>query len=248
MYLKHIAGLASFVAEGERTAEELAKFLVLRTFRELSPKAIYISELSSDGCLVPIASFGIDKLRITQWGKFHLSFHLTITECARQGETIIIRSPDDLFTRYPLAKEIEDIHTDWKTSIVFSILPLGVCLLMLDDQPSDSEDELLFLEAVGAILVLQLSRIPIYKSLKVNSANNGAGTLHIELTERQKVIHELMFKGFTNAQIAVEVGYSESLVRQETIHIFRVLGVSGRKEIIESPPPPLFPEGGRGAT
>jgi DNA-binding NarL/FixJ family response regulator len=43
-----------------------------------------------------------------------------------------------------------------------------------------------------------------------------------------------MFKGLTNAQIAGEVGYSESLVRQETIQIFRVLGVSGRKEIIDS--------------
>ena len=54
-----------------------------------------------------------------------------------------------------------------------------------------------------------------------------------------------MCKGFTNAQIAAEIGYSESLVRQETIQIFRILGVSGRKEIIESPPPPSTRTGRR---
>jgi DNA-binding NarL/FixJ family response regulator len=35
----------------------------------------------------------------------------------------------------------------------------------------------------------------------------------------------------TNAQIAHEIGYSESLIRQETVVIYRKLGVSGRKEI-----------------
>jgi DNA-binding NarL/FixJ family response regulator len=44
----------------------------------------------------------------------------------------------------------------------------------------------------------------------------------------------LLAKGFTNAQIAQEIGYSESLVRQETIAIYAALRVSGRREHIKS--------------
>jgi DNA-binding NarL/FixJ family response regulator len=42
----------------------------------------------------------------------------------------------------------------------------------------------------------------------------------------------MLSKGATNSEIALEIGYSESLIRQETIEIYRTLGVSGRKELI----------------
>ena len=51
------------------------------------------------------------------------------------------------------------------------------------------------------------------------------------LTERQGVILEKIKCGDTNAMIAHDLGYSESLIRQETIIIYRKLGVAGRKEI-----------------
>ena len=36
-------------------------------------------------------------------------------------------------------------------------------------------------------------------------------------------------RGFNNAQIGLELGYSESLIRQETVAIYRKLQVTGRK-------------------
>jgi DNA-binding CsgD family transcriptional regulator len=51
------------------------------------------------------------------------------------------------------------------------------------------------------------------------------------LSPREKKILELIRSGMTNAEIADEIGYSESLIRQETVAIYRKLGVSGRKEI-----------------
>jgi DNA-binding NarL/FixJ family response regulator len=36
-------------------------------------------------------------------------------------------------------------------------------------------------------------------------------------------------RGFNNAQIGIEIGYSESLVRQETVVIYRKLQVTGRQ-------------------
>jgi DNA-binding NarL/FixJ family response regulator len=53
-----------------------------------------------------------------------------------------------------------------------------------------------------------------------------------KLTARQELIHNLLIHGYTNPEIAKDIGYSESLVRQETIAIYAFLGVSGRKELI----------------
>jgi DNA-binding CsgD family transcriptional regulator len=116
--------------------------------------------------------------------------------------------------------------------MIFPILPYGVVGMVLDAQPSEEEELSHFARAIGSMLALQLSRIPIYGSSKAKDGKKKIGRQSIELTERQKIIHQLMLKGFTNAQIAAEVGYSESLVRQETIQIFRVLGVSDRVRVL----------------
>jgi DNA-binding CsgD family transcriptional regulator len=233
MYLKRVAGLAQFLTEGERSSEDLAKFLVLKTFAELSPRALYIAEIIDDGYLAPVAGFGFEKKVIADWGRFPLNMHLPITECARLDECVIVRSVEDFFNNYPLTRSIDNISTDWAALMIFPILPYGVVGMVLDAQPSEEEELSHFTRAIGSMLALQLSRIPVYG---VSNAKHEKKIRpqRIELTARQQIIHQLMLKGFTNAQIAAEVGYSESLVRQETIQIFRVLGVSGRKEMIES--------------
>jgi len=244
MYLNRVAGLAQFLAEGEKSPDDLAKFLVLKTFAELSPRALYIAEIIDDGYLAPVAGFGFEKKVIADWGRFPLNMHLPITECARLDECVIVRSVEDFFNNYPLASSIDNLSTDWVALMIFPMLPYGVVGMVLDAQPTGDEELSHFAGAIGSMLALQLSRIPVYGSSKVRAGKNKNGSQSIELTDRQKIIYLLMSQGFTNAQIAAEVGYSESLVRQETIHIFRVLGVSGRKEIIESPPPPSSPKEG----
>ena len=51
------------------------------------------------------------------------------------------------------------------------------------------------------------------------------------LTPRQSQIVELIKEGNTNYLISVKLGFSESLIRQETIVIYRKLEVTGRKEL-----------------
>jgi hypothetical protein len=41
----------------------------------------------------------------------------------------------------------------------------------------------------------------------------------------------------------LDIGYSESLIRQETIDIFKKLGVSGRKELLEQDREHVFKPG-----
>ena len=55
-----------------------------------------------------------------------------------------------------------------------------------------------------------------------------------ELTARQKKIVEMIKLERTNSAIATLLGYSESLIRQETIIIYRKLGISGRRDLKKS--------------
>ena len=50
------------------------------------------------------------------------------------------------------------------------------------------------------------------------------------LTQRQQLILKLISENRTNASIADMLGYSESLIRQETIRIYDFLDCSGRHE------------------
>ncbi len=51
-----------------------------------------------------------------------------------------------------------------------------------------------------------------------------------ELSERQELILKMISEGRTNGDIADILGYSESLIRQETIRIYATLKCSGRAE------------------
>ena len=61
------------------------------------------------------------------------------------------------------------------------------------------------------------------------AANNQAPT------PRQEIIIKRLKSGLSNKAIALELGYSDSLIRQETIAIYKVLNVAGRKELIAIP-------------
>jgi DNA-binding NarL/FixJ family response regulator len=54
-----------------------------------------------------------------------------------------------------------------------------------------------------------------------------------ELTARQLRVLSLMAKGMTNGQIARVLAFSESTVRQETMAIFRFLGVHDRRDAVK---------------
>lgn len=73
-------------------------------------------------------------------------------------------------------------------------------------------------------------------SLGVQSTSIGYGTQSNSapspesLTDRQLTVLRLMAEGKTNGQIAQELILSESTIRQETVKIYRALGVHARSE------------------
>jgi DNA-binding CsgD family transcriptional regulator len=234
MFLRQATELANYLTGSRRTPEQIAKHLVLKTFGDYAPKALVITQLTDDGFLEPIAGFGFEKLTIASWGRFPLSMHIPMTDAVRNDRCIVIDSAEDFFSAYPILNEFENLSLDWEAFMAWPMLPFGVGFAMLDRVPNFDEQFENYLRLTGAVIALHLMRsdsevaIPEYQSVVTKKMTPTS------LSNRQKVILEMLSKGATNSEIATEIGYSESLVRQETIEIYRILGVSGRKELISA--------------
>ena len=83
--------------------------------------------------------------------------------------------------------------------------------------------------AGGSLLGLYASRLPHALIEAAIDVKKNIDLPQIPLSDRQLVIAGMLERGFNNAEIALEIGYSESLIRQETVSIYGKLQVTGRK-------------------
>ncbi len=229
MYIKAISALVGFFSYGPRHADDLCRFLIFDTFQMLSPKSIFIGEINSSGFLTHKTSFGFEQKDLDQWQKLSLGLDIPITRAVTSNKCIIINSPEEFYGNYPVASDLGAVDRNWQSCIAIPVLPHGVYFLILDCKPTNDPEFEHFLRAVGQLIMVYLHSIKGKKTNKYSKEVNG------ELTPRQKIILSHLEKGLTNPQIAQEIGYSESLVRHETIEIYSKLEVSGRKELLENP-------------
>jgi DNA-binding CsgD family transcriptional regulator len=111
-----------------------------------------------------------------------------------------------------------------------SSVPVGAMLLVMGPQmgtPPISEPVALLLSKLGAFFVEVRPRL----SLQTRANGNGHHTPQ-QLSTRQIQIVQLIGASLTNGQIGKELSLSESTIRQETIKIYKSMGVSGRDEAV----------------
>jgi DNA-binding CsgD family transcriptional regulator len=233
MYLSEVEKLARYLISPGLTVPDVCKFLVLETFAHLKTSAVYASEITEDGCLAPVGTFGLNKTVVTAWGNIPLTIEAPLTVSVKTNQLVLIRR-EEAIERYPILVEYKGIPEKWDSYLVTPILPFGAIALTLDSVPVIEPELDSFLRAVGALacLFIQRSQVRVepYSRKHSVSKSRKQGVL----TERQVLIKQLMEKGHTNTAIAEEIGYSESLVRQETMAIYATLNISGRKELLDN--------------
>jgi DNA-binding CsgD family transcriptional regulator len=100
----------------------------------------------------------------------------------------------------------------------------GVVICECEKQPENQETE-----QAKSIMLLTSS----YLFLKVadNGNNHSISELTVNpLTPRQRQVLAGFIEGKTNHELALELGFSISTIRHETMAIFKTLGASDRKE------------------
>lgn len=231
MYMKQLASLTEYLAGARRDVDEICRHLILDTFQAINPRSIYLGEIESAGEIRMRASFGYNPLQIERWGRIPLNANIPLTDAVVRNKCIVIPSQKEFFDKYPAVRDLGEIDLEWKSAIAVPILPIGAFFLVLHGDPREDSEFDSFLRAVGHLLVIAMRN----QSDTIFDTSNPRSAERIRpasLTPRQEIITELIAKGYTNMEISREIGYSESLIRQETIAIYAFKNVSGRKELI----------------
>lgn len=113
---------------------------------------------------------------------------------------------------------------------VSSGVPVGLLAMYLDDltyQPTFTPEVDEFYSKLGALYL---------NALDFRNVSNDAGAIGFsaeDLTNRQLTILGHIENGLVNLEIAKLLMLSESTIRQETVRIYRALGVGNRQEAVK---------------
>lgn len=108
--------------------------------------------------------------------------------------------------------------------------PIGILCLTLSAGAKMNVISPEALSVMSKITGIWLDSLGVNASLNVNGTQSNTSPSPESLTERQLTVLRLMAEGKTNGQIAQELILSESTIRQETVKIYRALGVHARSE------------------
>lgn len=231
MFYKDLAVAANDLNQGDPSIENVLQKLCMRK-------------------VAGITLIGACFLQLEQTGELHLLYNYGL----HPEEVGLSKSSIDIFEDHPAAIAARNgsltfaNHRNGKNGpkrnhsmIVWPLIAdsrmLGTLILMADEQVIENDEFKECLEGLATIINGALSRSFLGQA---KSKRNGAATkqnkpqqnlqTNNDLSERQMLILKLISEGRTNADIAEIIGYSESLIRQETIRIYSLLGCSGRNE------------------
>lgn len=234
MYLEKLEDLSRYLLLSDDNLSDLCKFLTYEIFSYVEPRAIYFAKLTDDGSLEPTVHHGFKKGLVETWGSFPLTLDIPLTAAVKQNKIVCVHSPEDMWEKFPITKDFEDQGFQWGSILSIPIPFYGAYSITTFKSVVLDADHGLFLRAIGHIVAYATSNV----SFEIPNFNrNGVQRKNIStavLSARQLLIKKLIEKGLTNSQIGDQIGFSESLVRQESMAIYAFLNVAGRKELLEN--------------
>ena len=159
-----------------------------------------------------------------------------VNDCLRENRIVWINT----LPLYPQDYELlNSLPTDeyLKTLIALPIKDIGNlvgALALLSTQKLEIDKDLeLLITNLANLSVMRFKTDSIHESLikLVKDQKTPVDTaLLSNLTPRQRKIFKLMIEKKTNKEIADQIGYSTSTIKQETISIYDILGLRGRED------------------
>ena len=227
-YLDRANKLAKSFQVRDLSSSEICLLAALQLFPDQSKCELAIFGINSVGeCLINY-SFGLSDIRKAHWNNSPINLPSPIAESIRTGNVVFISKKEEFSTRYPDHSVSRDLKNF--TSIVsVPIHKLGGtvgALVMFGFDSPDDRDCNSFLEVIASLVALKLENATTSIEGKNGHRENITGQA---LTNREHIIQHLMADGKTNREIAEELGYGESTIRQDAVSLFEKLGVRDRK-------------------
>jgi DNA-binding CsgD family transcriptional regulator len=218
--------------------KELCALLATRVCPQGELVKVYLARLDQDGFFRTVASFGYAKESKIHEYQVGLVRDVPMPDAYLRSEVVLFNK-DELPLKYPGFQTI-DQRSPWESLAITPTISGGfVFVFRLQVPLVKSRSTQLYFEAIAQILSFyrkDSNQISVNttesRELEVDSISPHDDELkNRPLTTRQRTILALIQEGLTNSQIAGEIGYSESLVRQESVLIYSKLGIRGRVDL-----------------
>ena len=196
-----------------------------------APSRLFIGRVDLGPRLTRVAGFGFEEVEgvLDQYAQ---SFKPELLSEAIRSELIVIQNHNQSF--------VDDLHKQsgfhedakWRTTFWMPLLPDYFASLSISIEVKYSESEWEYFKALRSILDLHLKSHG--RNIRINlggAFNRKSAFDNSQLSERQRLILELIEAGETNSEIADRLGYSESLIRKESMAIYREIGIAGRRDL-----------------
>jgi DNA-binding CsgD family transcriptional regulator len=224
IYLKKLHIITQYLAESP-TLDELANFLSIHHCPSGEVSSVYFAKVTPNKSLIFEAVHGFQSDEFVQVGR-----EIPIESTRPSGRSIIENRiifdeiDPNYYLQYPALINDGNTPYPWSTKIS---MPINVqYFLQICRYCSFLQQDKEFYQNIQSLLQIYFSKIGKV-ALEIGDLSGKP------LTERQADILALIIKGMTNDEIAIEIGYSSSLVKQESMLIFSKLGISGRKGLMD---------------
>lgn len=195
---------------------------------------VSISKLYPDNYIRPIAFFGFSSEVDVNKIERPLHEDTPHTRAYREKELIYL-TKEEFSNLFPTLEIIDERNT-WDTLVVVPTSGPLIISFVLQEKLGPRSIAVFYFKIVGALLSSYFYDSGVLRDSITetdHSSDRRTKLIGMKLTERQERILASMKLGMTNRDIAIEIGYSESLVRQETVIIYAKLGVRGRADLIK---------------
>jgi DNA-binding CsgD family transcriptional regulator len=201
--------------------ENLCNFLSLNHCPSGEVSRVYVGKILDDKKLRVEAAQGFEPENCYVGKVFPLEIGRPSGRAILENKIIIETNKPEYYIKYPAIKNAP-IPYPWSSQITIPINEQYFMQFGRFVQVSEGDD--LFYQNLQSLMQIYFNQIGRV-SLEVGDLFGK------QLTARQENILELMRAGSTNDEIAQKIGFSPSLVKQETMLIFSKLGISGRKDL-----------------
>jgi hypothetical protein len=176
--------------------------------------------MSNDGTYSLDAAYGISAEIKNHWQNIPMSMTTPVIEAFKSQKVIYVETLEQLHDQYPDTQE-NNISEYILPVVAIPIIRQGlaICVITLNGSEIKLTDEKrTFLELIGTMIGIVL-RFTHFHNSHEHSRPARSELEGQPLTLREQEIQQLMRLGKTNRQIAQELGYSESTIRQDAVSL-----------------------------
>lgn len=232
--LEKIAALTGFLSPGVPSLDSIMSHLVLNTLEGYDARAIFLNSVRTNGMVWAPTAYGFDKEGFETLPDQSFSIDTPVHRALRTSKIVECGNSDTYLFVGLYGKSA--FPEGFEYSLAWPTPGIGVLVAFFNREIDLTPFNQIFFLTIGEILSIKLNSPQYHHALGVQQPPRDS-VVSVALTGRQWEVVQLIRRGLTNAEIAMEMNFSESLIRQETVQIYSKLGTAGRKELIQRDEP-----------